>query len=98
MAGISYAGNPSQTSGIFVANRLRQGKGGFLGGRTRCALPPYGVGVRGVRWWPSGVKFSGASQAWKRARMGGHSADVMENQAVSRFSPFTTMWLRKVPS
>ena len=51
-----------------------------------------------MRWWPSGVKFSGASQAWKRARMGGHSVLVMENQAVSRFWPFTTMWLRKVPS
>ena len=43
-------------------------------------------------------KLAGSSQASKAALRAGHSLSSIENQAVSRFWPFTTMCWRKMPS
>lgn len=50
------------------------------------------------RCCPASSKFEGASQAVNAAEIRGHSGLIIENQAVSRLSPFTTMWWRKMPS
>src|SRR5207248_3077780 len=51
-----------------------------------------------VRCCPSSVKFAGSSQRSNSARRVGHSESIIENQAVSRFTPLMIMCCRKMPS
>src|SRR5450759_2397771 len=50
------------------------------------------------RCCPSSSKLSGDSHASNAARTPGHSPSTIENQAVSRLRPLTTMCWRKTPS
>src|SRR6266849_1563601 len=59
---------------------------------------PLRTSARDRRCPPFGSKFSGASHASNAARTAGHSPSMIENQAVSRLRPFTTMCCRNTPS
>ena len=71
--------------------------GAYMVASKVCAQSVVGR-ARGDFWRPSASKFCGASQASNAALRAGQSVSVIANQAVSRFSPFTTMCWRKVPS
>ena len=54
--------------------------------------------ARRARWLPASSKLAGSSQRSQARRRAGHSPSRIEYQAVSRFSPFTTMCWRNTPS
>src|ERR1017187_9121179 len=57
-----------------------------------------GIDLKLCRCRPSLSKLAGASHASSASFLAGHSQSSMENQAVSRFLPLTTICWRKIPS
>ena len=57
-----------------------------------------GLGSRQTSAFLPASKFAGSSHVSKARFRAAHSLSIIENQAVSRFFPFTIMCCRKIPS